>query len=147
MSQIPTVPPIINQTMKLVLSSPVHGMVSKTILLINFTGRKSGKTYTTPVSYSQTNDQVFIFTHAAWWKNLLSTTPVTLLLRGRELRGLAESVSEDKQAISAALKAHLQKVPFDARFYGVTFDDNNIPKEEEVQKAAQTAVMIRIQLC
>jgi hypothetical protein len=147
MSQIPTVPPIINQTMKLVLSSPVHGMVSKTILLFNFTGRKSGKTYTTPVSYSQTNDQVLIFTHAAWWKNLLSTTPVTLLLRGRELRGLAEPVSEDKQAISAALKAHLQKVPFDARFYGVTFDDNNIPKEEEVQKAAQTAVMIRIQLC
>jgi hypothetical protein len=84
MFQIPTVPPFINQTMKLVLSSPVHGMVSKTILLINFTGRKSGKTYTTPVSYSQTNDQVFIFTHAAWWKNLLCTTPVTLLLRGRE---------------------------------------------------------------
>ena len=75
-------------------------MVSKTVLLITFTGRKSGKTYTTPVSYSQTDDQVFIFTHAAWWKNLRSIAPVTLALRGREFRGLAEPVADDKQAIA-----------------------------------------------
>jgi hypothetical protein len=50
--------------MKLVLRSPAHGVVSKTILLITFTGRKSGKTYTTPVSYSQFDDQVYVFTHA-----------------------------------------------------------------------------------
>ena len=65
MSQTPTIPPIVNSTMKFVLRSPVHGMVSKTILLITFTGRKSGKTYSTPVSYSQTGDQVAIFTHAS----------------------------------------------------------------------------------
>jgi deazaflavin-dependent oxidoreductase (nitroreductase family) len=133
--------------MKFVLRSPVHGMVSKSVLLITFTGRKSGKTYTTPVSYSQYDDQVSIFTHAGWWKNLSGGAPVTLRLRGREFRGLAEPVAGDKQAITARLTAHLRKVPSDARFYGVTFDDYRNPRAEEVEKAAQTVVVICIRLC
>jgi deazaflavin-dependent oxidoreductase (nitroreductase family) len=147
MSETPTVPPIFNHAMKLVLRSPVHGMVSKTVLLITFTGRKSGKTYTTPVSYSQSDGQVTVFTHAAWWKNLRSGAPVTLRLQGREFQALAEPVAEDKQAVAAGLRAHLRKVPGDARFYGVTFDDQRNPRSEEVEQAAQTVVMIRIRPC
>ncbi len=147
MSQTPTIPPYVNSAMKFVLRSPVHGMVSKTILLITFTGRKSGKTYTTPVSYSQHDEQVYVFTHATWWKNLRSGTPVTLRIRGREIQGLAEPVAEDKQAIAAGLMEHLRKVPSDARYYGVTFDDHRNPRAEEVEKAAQSVVMICIRLC
>ena len=146
MYQTPSVPPIVTRGMKLVLRSPMHGMVSKTTLLITFTGRKSGKTYTTPVSYSQSADQISIFTHATWWKNLVGGAPVTLRIRGRELQGLAEPVAEDKQAIAVGLMAHLRKVPFDARFYGITFDDHGNPRAEEVEKAVQTVVMIRIRL-
>jgi deazaflavin-dependent oxidoreductase (nitroreductase family) len=147
MSQTPTVPPYVNSAMKFVLRSPVHGMVSKTVLLITFTGRTSGKTYTTPVSYSQNGDQVAIFTHANWWKNLRSGTPVTLRLRGQEFQGLAEPVAEDKQAIAAGLAAHLRVVPSDAKYYGVTFDDHRNLRSEEVEKAVQTVVMIRVRLC
>jgi len=147
MSQTPTIPPFVNRTMKFVLRSPVHGIVSKTILLITFTGRKSGKTYTTPVSYSQNGDQVYIFSHADWWKNLRSGAPVSLRIQGRELQGLAEAVAEDKSAVATGLAAHLRKVPSDARYYGVTFDDHRYPRAEEIEKAAQSVVMIRIRLC
>jgi len=147
MSETTSVPPIVNQAMKFVLRSPVHGMVSKNVLLISFTGRKSGKIYTTPVSYSQYDDQVIIFTHAVWWKNLRNDAPVTLCIRGRELQGLAEPVAEDKRAVAAGLAEHLRRVPSDARYYGVTFDDHGNPREEEVEKAVQTVVMIRIRLC
>ncbi len=147
MSQTPTVPPYVNSAMKFVLRSPAHGMVSKTVLLITFTGRKSGKTFTTPVSYSQTGDQVTIFTHSTWWKNLGSDKPVTLRIRGRDLQGFAEPVAGDQQAIAAGLAAHLRQVPSDARYYGVTFDDQGNPVEDEVKKAVQTVVMIRFRLC
>jgi len=133
--------------MKFFLRSPAHGIVSKTVLLITFTGRESGKTYTTPVDYSQEGDQVNIFTHADWWKNLRGGALVSLRIRGREFQGSAEPVAEDKQAIAAGLMAHLRKVPSDARYYGVTFDDHKDPRAEEVEKAVQTVVMIRIQLC
>lgn len=147
MSETPTIPPFVNSAMKFMLRSPMHGMVSKTVLLITFTGRKSGKTYTTPVDYSQDGDQVTIFTHANWWKNLRGAAPVTLRIRGQELEGLAEPVAEDKQVVAAALAAHLRKVPSDAKFYGVTFDDRGNPRAEEVEQAARKLVMIRIQLC
>jgi deazaflavin-dependent oxidoreductase (nitroreductase family) len=133
--------------MKFVLRSPVHGMVSKTVLLITFTGRKSGKTYTTPVDYSQDGDQVLIFTHANWWKNLRGGASVTLRIRGREIQGVAEPVAEDKQAVADGLAAHLRKVPSDANFYGVTFDGHKNPRAEEVEKAAQSVVMICVRLC
>jgi deazaflavin-dependent oxidoreductase (nitroreductase family) len=147
MSQTPTIPPYVNQAMKFILRSPMHAMVSKSVLLITFTGRKSGKSYTTPVSYSQNDGQVTIFTHAGWWKNLSDGAPVTLHIRGQELQGLAEPVAEDKQAVASGLAAHLRKMQSDARYYDVTFDGNNNPRAEEVEQAAQTVVMIRIQLC
>ena len=146
MSQSTTVPPFVNNAMKFVLRSPAHGLVSKNILLITFTGCKSGKTYTTPVSYSQEGDQVYIFTHANWWKNLCDCKSVTLRLRGREVRGAPEPVVEDKNAIATKLTAHLRRVPTDAQYYAVTFDDRGNPKAEEVEKAVQTVVMIRVQL-
>ena len=147
MSQVSTIPPFVNKTMKFMLRSPMHGLVSKMVLLFTFTGRKSGKTYTTPVSYSQSDDQVYIFTHANWWKNLKGGAPVTLRLQGWDVQGLAEPVVEDKQVIAARLTEHLRKVPSDAPYYGVTFDESGNPRAEEVEKAVQTVVMIPIRLC
>ena len=144
---VPTIPPYVNRAMRLVLHSPVHGMVSKSIMELTFTGRKTGKTYTTPVSYSQHGDEVYVFSHANWWKNLKGGASVTMCIRGREFKGLAVPTAEDKQAVATGLTAHLRKVPVDARFYAVTFDDDGNPKAEEVEKAVQTVVMIRIRQC
>ena len=146
MSQIPTVPPFVNNAMKFVLRSPVHKMVSKFTLLITFTGRKSGKTYTTPVSYSQFGDQVYIFTHANWWKNLCGGAPVTLTIRGQEFKGWAEPVAEDKDAIATWLSTHLREVPSDAKYYSVTLDEQGNPKADEVKQAVHTVTMIRVRL-
>jgi YD repeat-containing protein len=38
-------------------------------------------------------------------------------------------------------------VTADARFYGVTYDDQHNPKAEEVEKAARSVVMLRIRPC
>jgi len=146
MSQTPSVPPILNKTMKFILRSPLHGMVSNYLTLITFTGRKSGKIYTTPVSYSQQDDQVTIFTHANWWKNLGSSAQVSLCLRGRELQGLAEPIAEDKQTVAAALTDHLRKSPYDARYYDVTIGEDGTPSATDVEQAVRTVTMIRVWL-
>ena len=141
----PTVPSYVNRAMKFILRSPVHGMVSKSIMLITFTGCKSGKIYTTPVSYSQHDGQIYVFTHATWWKNLCGGAPVTMCIQGREVQGIAVPQVEDKQAMAAALVNHLRKAPNDAEYYGVTFDDSGNPRAEEVARAVRRVVMIRIQ--
>jgi deazaflavin-dependent oxidoreductase (nitroreductase family) len=146
MSDTPSVSPMLNRTMKFILRSPLHGVVSKYLTLITFTGRKSGKVYTTPVSYSQQDDQVTIFTHANWWKNLGSCAQVSLRLRGRDFQGLAQPVAEDKQAVAVALSDHLRKSPYDAKFYDVTIGEDGTPSTMDVEKAVQTVTMIRVWL-
>ena len=146
MAQSPTIPPLLNDFMRFVLRSPLHGMVSKSVLLITFTGRKSGKRFTTPVSYSLDGERVMIFSHAEWWKNLIGGSPVTLRLRGRSVEGTAEVVADDKHAVAAGLLAHLCKVRSDARYYGVTFDEQGNPKAGDVEAAAEGVVMIRVRL-
>ncbi|MCL4562131.1 MAG: nitroreductase/quinone reductase family protein [Chloroflexi bacterium] len=147
MSQTPSIPPYVNSMMKFMLRSPLHGLVSKSILLITFKGRRSGKSFTTPVSYSQHDGQVTIFTHAGWWKNLDGHAPVELRLQGRDVQAMATPVAVDKQAVAAGLIEHLRKVPSDARYYGVAFDDRKNPQPEDVEKASQSVVMINVSLC
>ena len=146
MSEPASMPPLLNKSMKMMLRSPLHGVVSNYLTLITFTGRKSGKTYTTPVSYSEENGLVTIFTHAKWWKNLHKASLVTLCLKGKEVQGIAEAVEDDKPMIANALISHLRKSPFDARYYDVTIDENGNPNPDEVEQAVQTVAMIRVWL-
>lgn len=141
-----TIPPFVNKSMKAVLSSPLHALVSKSILLISFNGLKTGRVYTTPVSYSRFDDCVYIFTHANWWKNLTGGQPVTLKIRGQLVRGLPEIVSQDKLTIAVHLAQHLRVVRSDAKFYGVTFDNQGKPDMQQLQQAVRTVVMIRVRL-
>ena len=105
-----TIPPFLNKVMSTVIRSPLHGMVSKSIMLITFTGRKSGKTYTTPISYTRKDDLVTAFTHAKWARNLEGGAPVTLTIKNKTLQGQADIISDDKEAIASGLKTHLSQV-------------------------------------
>lgn len=141
-----SIPPFINKIMTAMLRSPVHGVVSKSIMLITFTGRKSGKTYTTPISYSREGDLVTAFTHAKWARNLVGGAPVTLTIKNKAYQGQADVEAEDMELIAQNLQAFLRKVRSDARFYNVKFDDNGEPNWDDVKRAAQDTEMIQITL-
>lgn len=91
----------INPILKLVLRSPLHGLVSRNLMLITFTGRKSHHIYTTPVEYQRVGDTIMVLSRKgrAWWKNLQGGVPVTVNVHGQELRGQAEIVPADEQII------------------------------------------------
>ena len=141
-----TIPPFLNKIMSTVLRSPLHGMVSKSIMLITFTGRKSGKTYTTPISYTRDGNLVTAFTHAKWSRNLVGGAPVSLRIKNKPLQGEADVVSDDKDAIATALNSHLSQVKMDAKYYQVNFDDKGAPNWEDVVRAADNCEMIRVKL-
>jgi hypothetical protein len=112
-----TIPPLLNRIMSVMLRSPLHHVVSRSIMLITFTGRKSGKTYTTPISYALEGDQVTAFTNARWSKNLEGGAPVTLNIKNKQYTGRADVVADDKPAVAEGLRAFLSEVRSDARFY------------------------------
>ena len=90
---------IVNPTMAALLRSPLHRLLSGSLMLLSFQGRKSGKGYAIPVGYLQEGNRLQIFSHAGWWRNLPGQR-VSLRLRGREVRATARRI-EDKGEIAA----------------------------------------------
>ena len=92
---------VVNPALKLLLSSPFHRLISGSLMVLAFRGRKTGRRYTLPVGYLQNGDRLLVFTHSRWWKNLRGGAPVTVRLRGRTLEGVATPI-DDPQAIASA---------------------------------------------
>ena len=146
MSKNRAVPKWLNRVMKFVLRSPLHGIVSKKIMLLTFTGRKSGKRYTIPVSYTQKGDTLIMFTNHIWWKNLAEAVPVSLLLRGRQVKATVSQNTDDVEIIAPNLAEHLRDKPTDAPIHKVTYDKNGEPVAAEVRRAAGNVRMVRFSL-
>jgi len=132
--------------MKSVLRFPLHGVVSKKIMLLTFTGRKSRKTYTIPVSYTQRGNSVAMFTNHIWWKNLVEHVQVTLQLRGRQVKAVVELNTDDVKQIAPVLAEHLRDRPTDAPIHRVTYDAAGEPVAHEVRRAAGNVRMVRFRL-
>ena len=131
--------------LKYVLRTPLHGIFSKSLMLLEFRGRKTGKAYCTPVSYLREGDEVTSFTDSPWHRNLLGGAPVTLYLKGKAVKGFAK-VIDDRNAVTEALTRHLRHNRVDARYYGVSLDKDGQPIWEEVERGSQGHVMLKIQL-
>ena len=132
---------------KSILRSPLHRLLSKNTMLITFTGRKSGKVYTTAVGYARNGDDIIFFKQSdnAWWRNLQGGVPVIARVKGKNLKAIGEII-EDQKAVTEGLMIYVQKLPQYAKFFLVTLDPDGRPNPEEVARAAQNRVMIRLQL-
>lgn len=136
-----------NFFMKVLLGSPIHGILSKNTLLISFTGRKTGKTYTTPVNYTQDENTIWITSNRdrVWWRNLEGGASVSLRLRGKKVRGQAEIFKDDKR-VAQGLLAFLKPKPDYAKYFDIALEENGLPKAGDVLKAAARRVVIKISL-
>src|SRR5256885_17061294 len=89
----------VNPVLSLVLRSPLHGLASRRLALITYTGRRSGRRHTIPVLYRDKGDEVTIAVgwpeSKVWWRNLTGEGgPVELVVRGDELRGHATATRD-----------------------------------------------------
>jgi deazaflavin-dependent oxidoreductase (nitroreductase family) len=136
-----------NSFMAWLLRSPLHGFISRNFMLITFTGRKSGKTYSTPVNYVRDGDDLWVtsFRERTWWRNLRSSAPVTVHLAGQDLKGSGEAFTAEND-VTTKLSAYLQKVPQVARYFNVALDATGQPNRDDVMRAAHERVMVRIHL-
>lgn len=137
---------LLNGFMRVVLPSPLHPIASRSVMILYFTGRKSGRALNTPISYFREGSRVICFTAAPWWRNLAGGAPARVLIQRRLYEGWAVPCPADRAAVADGLARFLIHVPSDARFYGVTLDSRGIPDPAQVAAAAQRVVMIQIQL-
>jgi hypothetical protein len=95
---------VMNPIMKGLLRSPLHRLLSGTLMLVTYMGSKTGKQYTIPIGYfAWGQGELMSFSSARWWTNLRSSPPVTLLLKGRRVQAVP-TVIEQREAVIDTLE-------------------------------------------
>lgn len=102
-----------NPAVKSILRSPLHPLMSSSTMLLTFTGRKSGRQYSTPISYAREGNTITLITSRkhGWWRNLQSETLVTAHVRGEDLHGKARIVAANEAALVAAMEKVYRGIP------------------------------------
>ena len=137
---------VINPAMIRLLRSSLHRTMSGNILLITFTGRKTGRLFTTPLSYMQEGDTVYCLTDGRWAENLVDGAAVTLRLRGEDVHGAATAYLREPARVAAVMMRFFERVPRDAKFYGVRLESSGKPDPGDVQRAASGILLIEVKL-
>jgi hypothetical protein len=88
---------IANPVVTHVLRSQMHALLSRSLLLITVTGRRTGRPTTLPVRYALQGDDLLIVSSAdrTWWRNLEGGAPVMVHLHGALLHGHGELLPRD----------------------------------------------------
>lgn len=135
-----------NPIVILLLHSPLHGLMDKSMILITLTGRKSGKKYTVPVSYVRDGDTLFMISQKehTWWRNLRGGAEVTLYLQGHPLKARGE-VFTDTEIVANKLLLFLQHVPGYQRLMHLELAANDQPENPEAfQRFAENIVIVQM---
>jgi deazaflavin-dependent oxidoreductase (nitroreductase family) len=136
-----------NPLLTAILRSPLHPVLSGSTLALTYAGRKSGRSYTTPVNYVRDGDRLLTtsYRNRTWWRNLRGGVPVSLRLQGHDIEATGQAL-EDEPAVVDALFAYLSRKPSLVRYFKVGLDANGQPDRNEVAHAARPFVMIQFQL-
>ena len=128
------------------LGSPLHGTMSKSVMLLTYTGRKSGKTYEVPVNYLEQDGHLLVTSSRdrTWWRNLRDGAPVTLTLRGKQVAATGTAV-EDEAAVREGLTRIVATWPQYAKYFGVTATDP-AARQTQIAEAAKTRLLVRFTL-
>jgi len=106
---------MVNVPMRALLALPVRTPLSGRLMLVYFTGRKTGKRYRQPVSYVRDADTLLTPGGGRWTRNLRDGEPVRLRLGGRDLM-VAPELATDPDLVERLLSVMTAKNPAVARF-------------------------------
>ena len=143
--------PLANRVMALLLCSPLHFLASGSIMLVRFTGRRSGAQRATPVRYlregADGEGRLVCLTsrRTAWWHNFREAASVELQLAGRRVSATAEAFPEADVEIDAVLRRMLAAHPSDAAYHGIV-GKRGASDEAQLRRAVANDVLVAFTL-
>ena len=143
---------IVNPLVGLILRSPLHRLMSGTLLIITYRGRKTGREYRLPVQYAQTGKIIYIVPgmpeQKTWWRNLREAATIQLTLRGQTQAGKAVVLQPevDSEAILAGFEAYLRRFPALIKSQHIGIEADGSLNLAELRLAARQAVIMRVEL-
>ena len=137
--------PFINRFMRILLNSPLHGLMSGSVLVVYYTGRKTDRRRWTPVRYVRQSDStVACLTgrETGWWPNFLEPRDVWLQLGGRRLAARAHAHPNDAQRKAEVLREVLRRFPADAPYHGIVLKHGQEMTPAQFEQALARDVVV-----
>lgn len=127
---------IVNVPMRRVLALPFSTPLSKRLMLLYLTGRRTGRSYRQPVSYVKHEDSLLTPGGGNWKLNLQPGRPERIRLDGRDVTARPDLI-DDVDELDSALMIMAAVNPRSARFIPISRrDDGHFDRDGLVNAVA-----------
>jgi len=116
-----------NRIVGTLLRTPgISSAIGKRLVIVNVTGRKTGKQYSVPVAYTRHEGSLLIGTPFAWARNMRTGEPVEVILQGKRRQAGVQVIS-DEDGVVAAYDVLCRDNHQFARFNNIRLDPAGAP--------------------
>jgi deazaflavin-dependent oxidoreductase (nitroreductase family) len=124
-----------NRIVRTLLRTPgVRSGMGKRLLIIDVTGRKTGKKYSVPVAYTRHEGTMLVGTPFGWARNMRTGEPVEVILQGKRRPADVEVIS-DEDGVVAAYDVICRDNRQFAKFNNIGFGPDGAPKVDDLHAA------------
>jgi hypothetical protein len=121
------------------LRSPLHGIASKGLMVLCWTGRESGRRFDLPVGYQRDGSSMIVLiskpNEKRWWRNFREPWPAELRIRGRVREATGVVVEPGSDEFFERIETTLRQLPWVGRQLGIEV------RKGEALNAAQREVL------
>lgn len=136
-----------NRPLASLLRSPLGRWLGRSVALVTFSGRRSGRTLSTPVEYVRDGAAALVFVASPdrkqWWRNVRAEPTVRVVLAGQALPMRATVLDDGGPAAVQALTTYLAARPRLAKHLGLA---GSPPYDgAALEAAARGSVLVRFE--
>jgi hypothetical protein len=126
-----------NPVVRMILGSPLHGMLGDSLMVLHLTGRNTGRRYDIPVAYVDMDGELAIATVARWRVNVHGEADVEVTLRGG-LHRMHARLTEDPAAVAVSHQAMIDRIGWKKarRRLAISVTGGRVPTVVELKDAA-----------
>ena len=139
----------VNPFVRLLLRSPFHHLLSSSLIVLSYTGRRTGRRRSLPVMYARDGERLIVIAgqpeRKRWWRNLRDGAPVEVRVRGRDRQGQGRLVLELQEA-EQGLSLYLTRFPRTAKSLQIPLEADGRPSPPAVRAAAGATVIVVVEL-
>ena len=132
-----------------ILASRMHWLLSSRLIDITYTGRRSGQTFSFPVTYARHDEKTLVAVVGqpeakTYWRNFVGQPgTVEMFLRGKPIWAQAETLQEGGPETGALLRSFAKIRPASAKSRGLPDASST---DAEFEKAAADEVILKLEI-
>ena len=135
-----------NPLMRRLIVSQFHWPLSRWFAVLAWTGRKTGRRFSTPVSYVREGRRAYVTTGDRWWRNLTRGAPVAMRIAGRWHEATAAPLTDPAECRAEHERLFRGHAWF-RRLAGIPSGPEGGPDPDAVDRAVTAGrVLVRIEL-